>query len=171
MRQRFITAKRSREWGQSKIHKGGFVTLDNDNARLRDYGLTVLRIVFGVIIIGHGYLKFFKMGIGGTTGFMGSIGVPLPAVAAWFTALAETVGGVALILGIFTLPFGLALALDLAGAIWFAKRGSGLISPNGYELELSLLAVSLAIALAGPGSPSLHAMLRRNRSTPATGEG
>lgn len=136
---------------------------DNNSARRSDYGLLVLRVVIGVIFIAHGYLKFFTMGMGGTIGFMTQIGVPAPTLVAWLVVFAELVGGVALILGIFTLPFGLALSVDVGGAIWYAKRGGGLLAPKGFELELALLAAALAIALAGPGALSLRNALRRKR--------
>ena len=136
---------------------------ENNSPRRSDYGLLVLRVVIGVIFIAHGYLKFFKMGMGGTIGFMTQIGVPAPTLIAWFVTFAELIGGIALILGIFTLPVGLALAVDVGGAIWYAKRGGGLLAPKGFELELTLLAAALAIALAGPGALSLRNALRRKR--------
>jgi putative oxidoreductase len=137
--------------------------LDSDSTRLRNYGLLVLRVVIGVIFFAHGYMKFFKMGIGGTTGFFASVGVPAPTLAAWFETFVEMIGGIAFILGIFTLPFGLALTLGMSGAIMFAKRGGGLVGPKGFELELALLAAALAIALTGPGALSLRNALRRRR--------
>lgn len=70
-------------------------------------------------------------------------------VAAWFSILVEIAGGAALILGLLTLPIGIALAIDMAGAIFFAKRGDGIVGPGGAELELLFLAASLA--LVGPG--------------------
>ena len=138
--------------------------LGSYGGRFRDCGLTLLRIGVGIIFFAHGYLKFFKMGIGGTTSFMTHVGVPLPELVAWFSALAETLGGIAFVLGIFTLPFGLALAVDMAGAIFFAKRGGGLFAPKGFELELSLLVASVAIALSGPGALSLRDILGRRKT-------
>ena len=137
--------------------------LTSSSGRFRDCGLTVLRVGIGIIFFAHGYLKLFKMGIGGTAGFMGHLGIPAPTVVAWFSALAETLGGLAFILGIFTLPFALALVVDMAGAIYYAKRGGGLFAPKGYELELSLLLASVAIALGGPGAHSLRELLGRRR--------
>jgi putative oxidoreductase len=134
--------------------------LDSDSARLRGYGLLVLRVVVGVTFIAHGWLKFHGMGMGGTIGFFTNIGVPAPTLAAWFSVLIEMFGGLALVLGILTLPVGLALAVDMVGAITFAKRGGGFIGPKGYELELNLLAASLALALTGPGMFSLAQLLR-----------
>ena len=125
------------------------------------YGLLVLRVVAGVIFIAHGYLKAFKMGMGGTVGMMTHFDVPAANLAAWFSVLAELVGGTALILGVFTLPFGIALTIDMLGAIWFAKRGGGLFAPKGFELELLLFASALCLALSGPGPISLRRALSR----------
>ena len=132
-----------------------------EGTRYSDYGLTLLRVGIGIIFFAHGYMKFFKMGIGGTAGFMGHLGIPAAPFVAWFSASAEMVGGIAFILGILTLPFGIALVIDMAGAIYFAKRGGGLVGPKGFELELSLLLASIAIALGGPGAFSLREILGR----------
>ena len=129
---------------------------ETSNSRSAAYGLLLLRVVAGVIFIAHGYLKAFKMGMGGTVGMMTHLGLPSPTLAAYFSILAELLGGTALILGIFTLPFGIALTIDMLGAIWFAKRGGGLFAPKGFELELLLLASALCVALTGPGAISLR---------------
>jgi putative oxidoreductase len=139
--------------------------LDNNSERLRGYGLLVLRIVVGVTFIAHGWLKFHGMGMEGTTGFFTSLGIPIPAFIAWVVVIVEMLGGIALILGIFTLPVGLALAVDMIGVLTFAKKGAAFIGPKSYELELNLLAASLAIALAGPGMFSLAQLLRRKNSS------
>ncbi|MFN2602585.1 MAG: DoxX family protein [Gemmatimonadaceae bacterium] len=132
------------------------------NIRGYGFGLLMLRVVAGIIFIAHGYLKAFKMGMGGTVGFMTHLGIPASPVAAYFSVLAELLGGAALILGIFTLPFGIALTIDMLGAIWFAKRGGGLMAPKGFELELLLLASAFCVALIGPGPISLRRALSRN---------
>jgi putative oxidoreductase len=134
--------------------------LDNIDARRRGYALLLLRVVIGAVFFAHGYLKFFKMGIGGVAGFFASIGVPAPGFLAWVVAILETFGGLALIVGILTLPVGLLLAVEMAGAIYFAKMGHGFFAPKGPELEFTFLVVSLAVATAGPGAFSLAGMIR-----------
>jgi putative oxidoreductase len=135
--------------------------LDSNDGRWRDIGLLVLRVVVGIVFILHGYMKF-RMGIAGTTGFMTKIGVPLPSIAAPFSIIVEMGGGIALIVGILTLPVGLLLVVDMLGAITFAKKWATLSGPNSYELELTLLAASLAIALVGPGKLSLGSRFIRS---------
>jgi putative oxidoreductase len=132
--------------------------------RTRSLGLLVLRVVVGIIFIAHGYLKGFKMGMGGTHGMMTYLHVPLPQFAAWYAVLVEIVGGAALILGVFTLPFGIALVIDMCGAIYWGKRGGGLFAPKGFELELTLLAASLTLALTGPGLFALGSLFRRKQA-------
>src|SRR3954452_892823 len=66
------------------------------------WGLTVLRIVVGIVFLVHGGQKLFLMGFGGVASFLGSLGVPAPGVFAVIVTLAELLGGLALILGLFT---------------------------------------------------------------------
>lgn len=139
--------------------------LDNDNARLRGYGLLVLRVAVGVTFFAHGWLKFHGMGMAGTTGFFTNLGIPAPALMAWVVVLVEMLAGIALILGIFTLPAGLLLTADMIGVLLTAKRGASLIGQKSYELELVLLAGALALALAGPGMFSLAQSLRGKQSS------
>ena len=137
----------------------------SDSARLRGFGLLVLRIVVGVTFFAHGWLKFHGMGMPGTTGFFTSLGIPNAALMAWVVVLVEMLGGIVLILGIFTLPAGLLLTVDMIGVLLTAKRGASLIGPKSYELELNLLAAAFALALAGPGMFSLSQLLRGKQSS------
>ena len=137
----------------------------SDSARLRGFGLLVLRIVVGVTFFAHGWLKFHGMGMPGTTGFFTSLGIPMPAVMAWVVVLVEMLAAIALILGIFTLPAGLLLTVDMIGVLLTAKRGGSLIGPKSYELEINLLAAAFALALVGPGMFSLSQLLRGKQSS------
>jgi putative oxidoreductase len=137
-----------------------------NDPKLRDVGLALIRIILGVVFLAHGYLKFFKMGMDGVVGFFTSLGIPAPTVAAWVVTMLEMVGGLALILGIFTPVLAALFAVEMAGVIYFAKRGQGFFAPKGFELELTLLVASLALALSGPGAFSLDKVFRRRRVTP-----
>ncbi|MDP9178793.1 MAG: DoxX family protein [Gemmatimonadota bacterium] len=144
------------------------VLMGRDNPRLRETGIALVRIILGVVFFAHGYLKFFKMGMDGAVGFFTSLGIPFPALAAWGVTLLEMIGGIALILGIFTPVIAVLFAIDMAGAIFFAKRGQGFFAPKGYEFELTLLVASVALALTGPGAFSLKNVFRRRPQTRAS---
>ena len=143
------------------MNRGAFLTSNDPKAR--EMGLALLRIILGVVFFAHGYLKFFKMGMNGVVGFFTSLGIPAPTVAAWGVTSLEMIGGIGLILGVFTPVFGVLFAIEMAGVIFFAKRGQGFFAPKGFELELTLLVASLALALTGPGAFSLGKIFRRRR--------
>jgi putative oxidoreductase len=114
-----------------------------------DLALLILRIALCAVMLAHGLPKV--TGFSGTAGFFASVGIPLPTVAAAFAALAETVGAVLILLGIAVDIAGLALAIDMVGAIVFAKLKGGFTGEGNFQFEFILLAVALALALAGPG--------------------
>lgn len=119
-----------------------------------ELGLTILRVVLGVIFIAHGLPKLTG-GIEGTVEFFGAIGVPAPLVAAWFIALLETLGGLTLLIGFFVTPASLLLAAHmLAGIVLVhAPNGFYVIGPGqgGVEFNLLLIASLLAMVFCGPG--------------------
>jgi putative oxidoreductase len=122
-------------------------------------GLTVLRVVLGVVFIAHGAQKFAQGIPNVTQGFAG-MGVPLADVAAPLVAGLELVGGVFLVLGVATRVVGALLAVDMVVAGLLAHSTAGFFSEDGgFEYVLVLAVGSLAVALTGPGRFSLDALL------------
>lgn len=121
-----------------------------------DAGLLLIRIALGVGFMLHGIQKL--QGIDMTVGFFGKLGFP-PALA-WFVALVETLGGAAMLLGIFTEVSGLLLASVMIVAILKVKLGSGK-GYLGFELDAAYLLSSLAIVLTGPGKYSLRGLMKK----------
>jgi putative oxidoreductase len=115
-----------------------------------DAGLLILRLVLGIIMLYHGWPKVTNLG-GVIEGFSG-MGIPLPAVAAVFATVAEFVGGLLILIGAFTDIAGLLFAIDMLGAIIFVHAKNGFpVDKGGFEWPLALMAMALAVALAGPG--------------------
>jgi putative oxidoreductase len=136
----------------------------------RDLALLLGRVAVGIVFLAHGWQKLFTNGIDGTAAFFAQRGVPLPTAAAWFSALVETLGGAALILGAVVPVAGLLLVLNMLGAFLFVHAGNGLfIDGNGYELVLALGAAALVFAIVGPGRYSVDHLLtaRRGRTVVA----
>ncbi|NII40757.1 putative oxidoreductase [Curtobacterium flaccumfaciens] len=127
-------------------------------------GLTVLRVVLGVVFIAHGAQKV-SQGIPGVTQGFAGMGVPFPEIAAPLVAGLELVGGVLLVLGVATRVVAVLLAVDMVVAGVLAHLSSGFFSQDGgFEYVLVLAAGSLAVALTGPGRYSVDAVvLRRSR--------
>ncbi len=76
--------------------------------RLQPLALLVLRVVLGVVMIGHGYPKVF----GGISHHVQMVsGLGLPGWSAYLSAAAEFFGGILVIAGLFTRFAALAMAM------------------------------------------------------------
>lgn len=112
---------------------------------LRDFFLFIGRVGIGIILIAHGWQKVITNGISATADDFQAMGVPLPGVSAWYAAIVELAGGVLLILGLLMPLVGLAVAVDMAGAIIFVHLEHGLFTPMGFELPLAIGVAALAM--------------------------
>ena len=125
--------------------------------KFQNCGLTVLRIVVGIVFLVHGYQKLFKFGFGGVAGMLGHIGIPLPHVAAVIVTLVEFVGGILLIAGLAVRVAAILLACDMIVAILKVHLPHGFYNQvGGFEFPLTLLAAVICLALAGGGALSLR---------------
>jgi putative oxidoreductase len=130
-----------------------------------DSGILIVRLVVGLYVAGHGAQKLFGWfggpGLGATIGGMGN-GLGFRPARFWAMSLsvAETVGGLLMVLGLLG-PLGpMAVAGAMFGAAVFGHWSKGPWSARGgYELAATNLAVALGVALLGVGSLSLDAWL------------
>lgn len=115
--------------------------------QLSSFGLLALRVTIGVIFIYHGWMKLGA--IDQTAAFFGSINIPLAGIMAWVVALAEFVGGIAILAGIYTRFAAKLLAIIMIVALLTAHLGGPWKSA---ELPIALLGGLLAIATIGGGN-------------------
>jgi len=136
-------------------------------------GLLVLRVVIGLIVLGHGLQKAFGWwggpGMTGWVGAMNRMRIRPARPWAWISMLSEVLGGIGLAVGLLTPLPSLAIAGSMLVAIALVHWPRGFwATKGGYEFNLSILAAIAAIAIAGPGAYSLDAALRLQLPEPVT---
>ena len=140
-----------------------------------DFALLVLRLAGLGLALFHGWGKLARLA-GGDQGFaesLGRMGLPLPLFFAWAAALAETLGGLLVTVGLFTRVAAGFCAITMAVAAFgrhheldllFVRLGLMDVPPERVtawgnpELALMYLLVFLALALAGAGAFSVDGM-------------
>ena len=88
----------------------------------------------------------------------------LPPELAVIIGLLEFIGGLAILLGIFTRIAAIFLAIDMIGAILSVKLSKGFI--GGFELDLLYLAIMISLILTGPGSLSIEKNILKREMFP-----
>ncbi|GIP54366.1 DoxX family protein [Paenibacillus vini] len=108
----------------------------------------IMRVVLGIIFVFHGVDKF-QMGLSNVEAWFSSMGIP--GFLAYVVAVIELVGGIMLIVGLFTRYVSVLLVVTLIGAIVTAKLSAGLLGNGnmaGYELDLGFILVLLHLIIA-----------------------
>lgn len=124
--------------------------------KLHDIAFLGLRTTVGVIFIVAGSGKFAP----GFVNFLnGSLG--LPVELQFPIALAETIGGIVLIIGVLTRISSSILSVIMLGAIFYVKGASNFNGQGAYQYDLLLLAVNLVIIVAGPGRFSIAHVVKK----------
>ena len=124
--------------------------------------LSVLRIVAAFLFIQFGTGKLFAMPgpllPGGGT-------VPVASLA-WFAGVIESVGGVLLLLGLFTRPVAFIVSGEMAIAYFHGHAPNGFWPVlNGGHPAVLFCFIWLYLSAAGGGPWSLDALLRRKSGT------
>jgi len=115
--------------------------------------MSLLRIMTGLLFIAHGTAKFF----GWPAVEMFKDGVPLMSLMG-LAGVLEIVGGVLIVLGLFTRISAFLLAGFMAVAYFMAHAPNSLYPiQNGGELAIMFCFVFLYFAAAGAGPWSLDA--------------
>src|SRR5690606_20309657 len=81
------------------------------DSRTAPYAALVLRLALGIMFLAHGLTKVFVFTPAGTAGFFQSIG--FPGFLAYPVMAFEVLGGLLLILGVFTRPIAMLAVVQL----------------------------------------------------------
>lgn len=123
-----------------------------------------LRLALGTIFIAHGAQKVF--GAFGGRGLNAFVNAPAPLGLwpSWLwmgtAAFAELLGGVLVLLGLFTRLGALAIAGVMLVAIFGVHRQAFFVNQGGMEFAIALLSIALTLLYLGGGRFSVDANLR-----------
>jgi len=145
-----------------------------------DAAITILRLVLGVVFFAHGAQKalgwFGGYGFAGTMGFFTGM-MHIPAVFAFLAIAAEFLGGLGLILGLFTrvAAFGISSNMIVAVAMvhhqfGFFMNWTGGQKGEGYEYHLVLLAALVVLMIRGAGAASVDRVLSSSTKNSIKGQ-
>ena len=118
----------------------------------------ILRIGAGLLFMQHGAQKLFGL-LGGVDG----AGATVPLVSQMGLAgVLELVGGLLIVIGLFTRPIAVVLVLEMIAAYFIAHMPQGGFPvQNGGELALLYALVFLFLAATGAGPWSVDDSLAR----------
>ncbi|MGE5803036.1 MAG: DoxX family protein [Gemmatimonadota bacterium] len=124
--------------------------------------LSVLRIIVAFLYFQHGAAKWFAF----PAAVMPGSGVAAVGSLPWFAGVIETIGGVFILLGLFTRPVAFILAGEMAFAYFIGHAGRGFWPTlNQGEPAVFYCFTYLYFSAAGAGPWSLDALLARRRGT------
>ncbi|HEX9198990.1 MAG TPA: DoxX family protein [Acidobacteriaceae bacterium] len=128
--------------------------------RFQPWGVLVLRLVLGIAMVVHGYPKVIPSGafrssqtfaaLNRFAHYVGTLG--LPYWLGYVAAFAEFVGGICLLLGLFTRFFAFLVTIEMLVAIAVVTRHHGY---SGSEYPLALTAIAFMLLLSGPGKAAV----------------
>jgi putative oxidoreductase len=111
--------------------------------------LSILRIIVGLLFLEHGTSKYLSLPVSPMTGVAATS-------LSGINGMIELVGGVLIVLGLFTRPVAFILAGDMAVAYFIAHGPRGFFPLlNGGELAIVYCFVFLYLAVAGGGEWSV----------------
>jgi putative oxidoreductase len=134
------------------------------------WSLLIVRIVLGIIFFAHGAQKVF--GCFGGPGLKGTIAyfkqaMGIPAGATVLAALIECFGGLAMLAGFLVRPAALGLVVVMLVAVAKVHWRNGFflnmaMTPgkgHGYEFNLALIGMALAVLVGGAGRYSVDRLI------------
>ena len=127
---------------------------------MADFGLLILRVCLGGMFMSHGMQKLFGFfggtGISGFSKYLTSLGFAPATLWAYIAGCTELVGGLLLVIGLFTRGAAawLCIFIIIAGVTVHLSKGF-FIQNGGFEYPFIIASVCIALAIMGGGKFSL----------------
>ena len=129
------------------------------------WGITVVRVMAGIIIFYAAIEKFNAGGFPNWTKAMAGFGFPVPEFWGVFIPMLELVGGAMLVLGLGARWAAILFVIEYFGTGLVIKttRQPPFGGWDSMRIDLMLLAAALTIVMVGSGAFALESLLTRRR--------
>jgi putative oxidoreductase len=132
----------------------------------QEYAEPLLRITLGCILIPHGMQKLFGAfggaGLAANAQLFDRLGYHPGMFWGTLVGCTEFIGGILLVLGLFTRGAALAVTIFMLNAVYFTSKTGGFFWTNrGSEFSLLILAVAVFFLIRGGGAWSVDQKLGR----------
>jgi putative oxidoreductase len=129
------------------------------------WGITVVRVMAGVILVVAALEKFAGGGFDGFTRATTGLGVPLPQFFGVFIPLLELIGGALVLVGLGVRWVAVLFVIEflVTTLVLKAPRQPPFGGWDSLRIDLMLLAASIALVMVGPGAFALESLLFRSR--------
>jgi putative oxidoreductase len=135
-----------------------FPALGNLYARFESVALPLLRAGLGLILMAHGSQKLFGlfggMGLNANAALFDRFGYHPGMFWGTLVGCTEFIGGILLVIGLFTRPAALAVVIFMIFSIQFTSAKGFFWSAGGMEYSILILLVALMFAVRGGGDYS-----------------
>jgi putative oxidoreductase len=133
--------------------------LGNLYSKFEPYVLPLLRAGLGIILLAHGCQKLFGMfggmGLNANAALFQRLGYSPGMFWGTLVGCTETIGGILLVLCLFTRPAALSIVIFMIFSIHFTSAKGFFWSNGGMEYSILILLVALVFMIRGGGEYSL----------------
>jgi len=131
-----------------------------------EYAEPILRVALGGILIPHGMQKLFGAfggaGLAANAQLFDRLGYHPGMFWGTLVGLTELVGGILLVIGLFTRGAALAVVIFMLNAVYVTSKAGGFFWTNrGSEFSILILACALFFLIRGGGAWSVDRHLGR----------
>ena len=139
--------------------------------RVREEAILIARILLVVLFLVFGWGKLTDYA--GTVGYMARTSAPVPSVAAIVAIAVEVPVALAVVLGVWTRPLALLLALYTLGTglighpFWTMEGAARYANAINFYKNISIIGGFLLLYVTGAGRYSVDARLGRSDALPS----
>lgn len=137
---------------------------------LRDITLLIGRIGFGVLMLMDVYRRLFVDGMDQQITYLADVGMPVPALFAYGAVVVEVLGGLLLIVGLFTSIAAAVFLVEFVMIIAWTNYFRGpWLADGGWVFQAIVCLFAIVLIGSGSGKLSVDGLRGTRKKAPSPG--